>query len=570
MASIGVLVVDDSVVIRRIVSSVLDDDPDITVVGTAANGRIALDKLEALRPDIVILDVEMPVMDGLATLRELRRTHPTLPVLMFSTVTERGAMATLDALAAGATDYVTKPTHAASATASVDRVRAELVPKIKGLVGAARTRAVFANRPLPKPPTPAGSAVRQDRVDIIVIGASTGGPDALSSIVAGLRSNLSVPILVVQHMPPLFTRLFAARLDRSSDLHVVEAVDGQLVEPGHIIVAPGDQHLTVRRQGTDVRVRLTNDPPENYCRPVGRRAVPFCCRVVWVRRRCVRTDGYGTGRRPGGCAGARRGRSNHRARRSEFGRMGHARRGSGGRRRHRRRPVAADRRPAARRARQPAHRASNPACITAPRRRLRRHPVTISASAFTFVSELVKRQAAIVIGPGKEYLVESRLLPLARDAGLDDVGALIARLQGSHDDVLRRQIVEAMTTNETSFFRDRDPFNALSQAIVPELCKLRRTSHRLTVWSAACSTGQEPYSIAMTLLDHPLITSDWQVDVLASDINGDVLERARRARYSQLEVNRGLPASLLVRHFERAETDWRVVAAVRKLVRFSG
>ncbi len=195
--------------------------------------------------------------------------------------------------------------------------------------------------------------------------------------------------------------------------------------------------------------------------------------------------------------------------------------------------------------------------------------MTITASAFTFVSELVKRQAAIVIGPGKEYLVESRLLPLARDAGLDDVGALITRLQGSHDDVLRRQIVEAMTTNETSFFRDRDPFNALSQAIVPELCKLRRTSHRLTLWSAACSTGQEPYSIAMTLLDHPLITADWQVDVLATDINGDILERARRARYSQLEVNRGLPAPLLVRHFERAETDWRVVAAVRRMVRFA-
>ena len=195
--------------------------------------------------------------------------------------------------------------------------------------------------------------------------------------------------------------------------------------------------------------------------------------------------------------------------------------------------------------------------------------MTITASAFTFVSELVKRQAAIVIGPGKEYLVESRLLPLARDAGLDDVGALIARLQGSHDDGLRRQIVEAMTTNETSFFRDRDPFNALSQAIVPELCKLRRASHRLTIWSAACSTGQEPYSIAMTLLDHPLITADWQVDVLATDINGNVLERARRARYSQLEVNRGLPAPLLVRHFERAETEWRVVAAVRKMVRFA-
>ena len=268
MAGIGVLVVDDSVVIRRIVSSVLDDDPDITVVGTAANGRLALDKLDALRPDIVILDVEMPVMDGLATLRELRRTHPTLPVVMFSTVTERGAMATLDALAAGATDYVTKPTHATSASASVDRVRAELIPKIKGLVGAARTRAVFAKRAdAENADRRLAPAVRQDRVDVIVIGASTGGPDALSSIVAGLRSDLSVPILVVQHMPPLFTRLFAARLDRSSALHVVEAVDGQLVEPGHIIVAPGDQHMTVRRQGTDVRVRLTSEPPENYCRP---------------------------------------------------------------------------------------------------------------------------------------------------------------------------------------------------------------------------------------------------------------------------------------------------------------
>jgi two-component system, chemotaxis family, protein-glutamate methylesterase/glutaminase len=215
----------------------------------------------------VILDVEMPVVDGLATLRELRRTYPTLPVVMFSTVTERGAMATLDALAAGATDYVTKPTHATSATASVDRVRAELIPKIKGLVGAARTRALFASRPTPKVPVPSAAPVRQARVDVIAIGASTGGPDALSSIVAGLRSDLNVPILVVQHMPPLFTRLFAARLDRSCALQVVEAVDGQRVEAGQIIVAPGDQHLTVRRQGVDVRVRLTQEPPENYCRP---------------------------------------------------------------------------------------------------------------------------------------------------------------------------------------------------------------------------------------------------------------------------------------------------------------
>jgi chemotaxis protein methyltransferase CheR len=195
--------------------------------------------------------------------------------------------------------------------------------------------------------------------------------------------------------------------------------------------------------------------------------------------------------------------------------------------------------------------------------------VSISPSTFSFVSDLVRQQAAIVLSPGKEYLVESRLLPLARGAGLDDVGALVARLQRKPDELLRRQIVEAMTTNETSFFRDRDPFNALTQAILPELRKLRSESRRINIWSAACSTGQEPYSIAMSVADHPLITADWRVDVLATDINNEILERARRARYSQLEVNRGLPAAMLVRHFERVETDWRVVAGVRKMVRFT-
>jgi chemotaxis protein methyltransferase CheR len=194
--------------------------------------------------------------------------------------------------------------------------------------------------------------------------------------------------------------------------------------------------------------------------------------------------------------------------------------------------------------------------------------VTINLSAFMFVSDLVKQDAAIVIGPGKEYLVESRLLPIARAEGFGDVGAFIARLQLSPDERMRRRIVDAMTTNETSFFRDRDPFTLLNQVVFPELCRKRTSTHRINVWSAACSSGQEPYSIAMSALDHPLITSDWQVQVLATDISDEVLQRAEQGRYSQLEVNRGLPAAMLVRHFERAETDWKVVPAVRSMVRF--
>ncbi|MCL6550937.1 MAG: protein-glutamate O-methyltransferase CheR [Acidothermus cellulolyticus] len=194
--------------------------------------------------------------------------------------------------------------------------------------------------------------------------------------------------------------------------------------------------------------------------------------------------------------------------------------------------------------------------------------MTINGWAFTYVADLVKQMTAINLGPGKEYLVENRLAPLAREAGFRDVAALIGRVQASGDERLRRQIVEALTTNETSFFRDREPFTVLRQVVIPDLCRRRAGTRRITIWSAGCSSGQEPYSIAMTVIDHPLITSEWSVEILATDVSEEMLAKAKSGRYSQLEVNRGLPAPLLVRHFERCETDWRVVAPVRNLVRF--
>jgi two-component system chemotaxis response regulator CheB len=274
VSGIGVMIVDDSAVVRRLLTSILESEPKITVVGTASNGRMALDRLPELNPDIVILDIEMPVMDGLATLRALRLDYPRLPVVMFSSLTERGAAATLDALAAGATDYVTKPAGAGSVAVSLDQVRGELVPKIVALVAAARHRAAgtlppappLAVSPLtPAPPRRIGGL--PERVDAIAIGCSTGGPDALAAVVAELPKDFPVPILIVQHMPPLFTRMFAERLSRSCALSVLEAADGQLVEPGAILVAPGDRHLMVRREGFGARVVLSDAPPEHYCRP---------------------------------------------------------------------------------------------------------------------------------------------------------------------------------------------------------------------------------------------------------------------------------------------------------------
>lgn len=269
---ISVLVVDDSVVVRRLVADALSADRGVEVVGTAPNGRVALAKLDQLAPDLVTLDIEMPVMDGLTTLRQLRRTHPKLPVIMFSTLTRAGATATLDALAAGASDYVTKPANVGSVAESLASVRDQLLPRIHAL----------CDRPaVPKPPAmPVPTRDRADAqrrsgrpppgaggVDVIAVGCSTGGPDALTRMLTMLPAGLPVPVVVVQHMPPVFTAMFAERLNRMTALTVVEAVDGTTLRPGTVYIAPGNQHLTVVRQGTAVVTRLHGGPPENYCRP---------------------------------------------------------------------------------------------------------------------------------------------------------------------------------------------------------------------------------------------------------------------------------------------------------------
>ncbi len=275
IAKIAVLVVDDSVVVRRLVTTALQADPDIEVVGTASSGRLCLDKIAQLNPDLVTLDVEMPDMDGLETLKELRRRHPKLPVVMFSSLTERGAAITLDALTFGANDYVCKPHKVSSPDEAMASVRDQLIPKIKALTGVRTSRAareaVTAAPALARPRTPAApvlpSAEPTGAVDVIAIGASTGGPDALALILAQLPADFPVPVVVVQHMPPLFTRLFAQRLHSACAVDVREARDGDLVEPGTVLIAPGDYHLSLRRDGLGVRAVTHQEGPENWVRP---------------------------------------------------------------------------------------------------------------------------------------------------------------------------------------------------------------------------------------------------------------------------------------------------------------
>jgi two-component system chemotaxis response regulator CheB len=265
MTPIRILVVDDSVVIRKLLSDTLSGDSALEVVGTASDGRIALAKIPLLKPDLITLDVEMPVMDGLETLAAIRKLYLKLPVIMFSTLTERGAAATLDALSLGASDYATKPSNTGSPAVAIERIRAELIPKIKALCGTLPLK-LF---PLPGA-RPAALKIRprsNPRIEIVAIGTSTGGPNALAEVLPRIASDFPVPIVVVQHMPPIFTRLLAERLASRSSIPVEEGSAGAILSPGHAWIAPGNFHMKVIRAGVDWRLSLTQSPPENSCRP---------------------------------------------------------------------------------------------------------------------------------------------------------------------------------------------------------------------------------------------------------------------------------------------------------------
>jgi chemotaxis protein methyltransferase CheR len=191
----------------------------------------------------------------------------------------------------------------------------------------------------------------------------------------------------------------------------------------------------------------------------------------------------------------------------------------------------------------------------------------MTPSEFDYVCQLVRARSGIVL-EGKEYLVDARLAPIARRCELDSVSALVGRLRSAPDAGLAAQVVEAMATNETSFFRDHHPFETLRTGVLPELIHKRRDERRLSVWFAACSTGQEPYSFALLLRERFPELAEWRLELLATDLSAEVLDRARAGRYSQIEVNRGLPAALLVKYFHQHGATWELDGALRRTVEF--
>ncbi len=272
-----VMVVDDSIVIRGLIARTLERDPEIKIVASVGNGRMALNVLRRREIDVVVLDIEMPVMDGMTALPLLLRADPQLKIVMASTLTLRGAQISMEALAKGAADYVPKPTSS-GALATAHDFKRTLVEKVKAL-GAAR-HAALARRPersttplagAPKPAAgPSPFQLRKPslaRPKVMAIGSSTGGPQALVKVFEYLKQSIRVPILVTQHMPATFTTILAQHIRRASGVECREGVDGEPLVDGRIYIAPGDFHMQVKLDGAQRKIALDKNPPINYCRP---------------------------------------------------------------------------------------------------------------------------------------------------------------------------------------------------------------------------------------------------------------------------------------------------------------
>ena len=269
-----ILIVDDSSTVRMMLREYLGREPGLEIAGTASNGFEALDRLQVYAPDVVLLDVDMPGLSGLDVLRKLSQVRPNLPVIMFSRLTDRGAVETIDALFLGASDYVLKPQGRA---AFEHCVATELIPRLRAVSGFSHLQ----NNPMNPEKEIAGSSVLHPvaevsppqidgvagRVEVLALAASTGGPRALSEILPLLPANLPVPVVIVQHMPPEFTTTLARRLDSLTPFTVREVSKDESIDAANVWIAPGNQHMIVHRAAHGVRVQCYPGEPENSCRP---------------------------------------------------------------------------------------------------------------------------------------------------------------------------------------------------------------------------------------------------------------------------------------------------------------
>ncbi|MBL6928604.1 MAG: chemotaxis response regulator protein-glutamate methylesterase [Rhodospirillales bacterium] len=307
------MVADDSAVVRGLISRMLNAEADMTVAASVGNGQLAVTQLARTEIDVIVLDIEMPVMDGLTALPKLKEIDPNVQVIMASTLTLRNAEISMRALEAGAADYVPKPTSSRELSGGED-FRRDLIEKVRSLARVGRSgratertpRRAISHRPMaaPRPAPEAAPIVLRDtpinRPDALVIGSSTGGPQALLNVLKGLGPPPRVPVFVTQHMPATFTAVLAEHITRSTSLTCAEAIDGERVVPGRVYLAPGGFHMVVERKGVSTVVRLDSGPQENFCRPAVDPMLRSIARVYGGRTLVVILTGMGADGLKGG------------------------------------------------------------------------------------------------------------------------------------------------------------------------------------------------------------------------------------------------------------------------------
>ena len=364
---------------------------------------------------------------------------------------------------------------------------------------------------------------------VLLIGSSTGGPQALNALVAQLDGVLQrAPVLITQHMPPTFTAVLAEHLGRIAKRPVREAVDGEEITAGVIYLAPGGKHLKVaRRDGTAV-IAIDDGPLVNFCKPAVDPLFASAAEVWGSKVLALVLTGMGSD----GLAGAK----------SIVAAGGHV--------------MAQDEAtsvvwgmPG-----QVTNAGLCSAVLPLARDRRQDHPpvyrgACVTPQDFDYLRRLLRERSGLVLAAEKQYLAESRLVPVARRHGMTTLGELIERLRSKSPAALIAEVVEAMTTNETFFFRDKLPFDHFRDTMMPALLAARAREKRIRIWCTAASTGQEPYSLAMLIKGMGAAVAGYRFEIVATDLASEVLEKAKAGIYSQFEVQRGLPVQLLVKYF---------------------
>ena len=434
----------------------------------------------------------------------------------------------------------------------------DLLPKIHALTATAGARQAA-------PPEPPLIPRRLSRLQsAVLMGVSTGGPAALDVLLPSLPATFPLPVLIVQHMPELFTGLLAERLDRNCFLHVHEVAEGDSVPPAQFIwlAATGIWKFFPHPAPAVPTLHIHQGPLENHCRPAvdvlfrsassvygsGVLAVILTgmgsdglagCRIIRARGGCVLAQNLATSTvwgMPGAVASA-----------------GLA---------HRLLPLSAIASEILRCV------ARSPLRLASTSRVGDMTMASLQSIDYGYLRQLVFSKCQNVLEPSRDYLFEARLGFLLQRYGMAHLGELVTRLRVKKDPELERAVAEAMTINETSFFRDSRPFELLRTELLPKLIEARRSTRSLRFWSAACSTGQEAYSLAMLLREHFPSLSGWEIRIDATDICAEVVDRARQGRYHRIEINRGLPARSVVRYFDHIGEDWFAKPEIRKLCNF--